>query len=80
MGAAAVNNNPYAHVSAEVTGACSSAAESVQAVALGVPARRNWPPMNLPFDLTTSHKHWLTRGARGITWHRAGLVSQEPLR
>ena len=44
------------------------------------PVRRNWPPMNLPFDLTTSHQHWLTRGARGITWHRSGLVSQEPLR
>ena len=43
-------------------------------------APRSWLPVNLPRDMAISYKYWLTRGARGISWHRSGLVSQEPLR
>ena len=47
-----------------------------QVLIVAVPTRRSWPPENLPSEHTTSHEHWLTRGARGISWHRAGRASQ----
>ncbi|MBS0422041.1 MAG: hypothetical protein JSR66_30325 [Proteobacteria bacterium] len=47
-----------------------------QALIVTVPTHKSWPPANLPHDLTTLHEHWLTRGARGISWHRSGRASQ----
>jgi hypothetical protein len=47
-----------------------------QVLMVTVPTQKSWPPANLPGTLTTSHAHWLTRAARGISWHRSGRASQ----
>jgi len=51
-----------------------------QNLALVTSTRRGWLPVNVPRDVAISHTYWLTRGARGISWHRCGRVSQEPAR
>jgi hypothetical protein len=36
------------------------------------PARRTWLPMLIPTDQALNRDYWLTRAARGHSWHRTG--------
>jgi hypothetical protein len=44
-----------------------------------LPAVRSWLPLEVPHDVRVPEKFWLTRGARGISWHRTGRVSRGPV-
>ena len=50
-----------------------------QALMEAVPACHTWLPIDVPRDVTLSRAYWLTRGSRGISWHRSGRVSRGPL-
>jgi len=50
-----------------------------QALMEAVPAYRTWLPVDVPRDVTLLRAYWLTRGSRGISWHRCGRVSRGPL-
>jgi hypothetical protein len=47
---------------------------------------RTWLPPGVPSDFALARSYWLTRGSRGLSWHRSGRVSRrarvsrEPLR
>jgi len=36
------------------------------------PARRTWLPALVPADAAVDPQYWLSRAARGFSWHRSG--------
>jgi hypothetical protein len=42
--------------------------------------QHSWLPTGVSRDVKLSRTYWLTRAARGISWHRFGRASQEPQR
>ena len=50
-----------------------------QALMEAVPVHRTWLPLDVPREVTLSRAYWLTRGSRGISWHRSGRISRGTL-
>jgi hypothetical protein len=50
-----------------------------QALTEAVPAYTTWLPPDVPRDVRLARAYWLTRGSRGISWHRSGRASRGPL-
>jgi hypothetical protein len=49
--------------------------EPILREAIVQPVRRTWLPALIPNEAAIAPSYWLTRAARGYSWHRSGRVA-----